>query len=288
MMAAGAFTQAQSSLRWFIDNFSAIADWRANLFRVASFRHALLTSEEPLDFDGRITYEEGEAGEFRIEDLAIVSAANADQLKENRVIVRAGERALIIGAPGVGKTQLFRALAGLWPWGRGRVIRPKGEPIFYLPRGTPYLPRGTLREVLAYPLKEDSFSGAAFTRALYRLGLERLAPLLDEARRWERELSQDEQLCLAFARILIQGPRWVLIDGTFGVLDEDVQELVLDLFNKELKGTSIIHIGGAGEAHGLFSTVLHLVKMQRPRRSAQDRPAAEGEPKSAKRTGRQP
>ncbi len=269
MMAAGAFTQAQSSLRWFIDNFSSIADWRANLFRVAAFRHALITTHEPQGFESRIEYVEGEPGEIRIDDLAIVSEANADRLKETRIVVKAGERALILGAPGVGKTQLFRALAGLWPWGAGCVTRPKGEQIFYLPRGTPYLPRGTLREVLAYPMKGDSFQTAGITRALYRLGLERLAPMLDEARRWERELSQDEQLCLAFARILIQMPPWVLIDGTFGMLDEDVLDLVLDLFAKELRSTGVIHIGGAGEAHGLFATVLHLVKLPMPKKSGE-------------------
>ena len=103
-----------------------------------------------------------------------------------------------------------------------------------MPRGTPYLPRGTLREVLAYPLKTDSFGQAAYARALYRLGIERLVRLLDETHRWDRELSQDEQLCLVFARILLQNPPWVLIDGTFGTLDDDVLELVMDVFTKEL------------------------------------------------------
>ena len=49
MMASGAFIQVQSSLRWFVDNFSTIADWRATLLRVASFRHALVNIHEPLD-----------------------------------------------------------------------------------------------------------------------------------------------------------------------------------------------------------------------------------------------
>ena len=84
--------------------------------------------------------------------------------------------------------------------------------------------------------------------------------MLDENHRWDRELSQDEQLCLVFARILIQNPPWVLIDGTFGSLDDDVLELVMDVFTNELKATGLIHIGGPGEAHPLFSTVLHLVK----------------------------
>jgi vitamin B12/bleomycin/antimicrobial peptide transport system ATP-binding/permease protein len=125
------------------------------------------------------------------------------------------------------------------------------------------LPRGSLREVLAYPLKAESFSAGAFNRALFRLGLERLAPLLDETRRWDRELSQDEQLCLVFARMLIQAPPWVVIDGTFGALDDDVLELVIDVFTNELKTSGIIHIGGAGEAHALFSRTLHLVKAPR-------------------------
>ena len=260
MMAAGAFTQAQSSLRWFIDNFSVIADWRATLLRVANFRQAVITTDEPRGFESRIVYEEGDPGRIRIENLHSVSSAHADMLKEPKVVIEAGARVLVLGAPGTGKTQLFRALAGLWPWGSGRILRPPGEQIFYLPRGTPYLPRGSMREVLAYPLKAENFSAEAFTRALFRLGLERLAPLLDETRRWDRELSQDEQLCLVFARMLIQTPPWVLIDGTFGLLDDDVLELVIDVFTKELKATGIIHIGGPGEAHDLFSANLHLIK----------------------------
>lgn len=267
MMAAGAFNQVEGSLRWFIDNFSVIADWRATLLRVASFRHALIQTQEPSGFESRITYVEGEPGAILIDDLEIVSAANADRLRETKVVVNSGERALILGAPGTGKTQLFRALAGLWPWGAGQITHPRGEQIFYLPRGTPYLPRGTLREVLAYPLKAESFGMSAFTRTLYRLGLERLVPLLDQTQRWDWELSQDEQLCLVFARILLQMPPWVLIDGTLGSLDDDILEVVIDVFGNELKHTGLIHIGAAGVAHALFSSTLHLIKAPRGQKS---------------------
>ena len=263
MMAAGAFSQAQSSLRWFVDNFSAIADWRATLLRVANFRYALMSVHEPIGCESRISYVEGAAGTIEIDDLEIVSSANADKLKERNVVVKSGERVLILGAPGTGKTQLFRALAGLWPWGMGRIVRPAAEQIFYLPRGTPYMPRGTLREVLAYPMKAENFADTAFKRALYRLGLERLAPLLDATHRWDRELSQDEQLCLAVARILLQAPPWVLVDGTFGLLEDDVLEVLIDVFTNELKNTAIIHIGGPAQAHPLFTRVLHLVKAAR-------------------------
>ncbi len=263
MMAAGAFSQAQSSLRWFIDNFSAIADWRAHLMRVANFRYAVMSVHEPRGFTSSISYAEGASGSISIEGLEIVSSAHSDRLEEERVVIKSGERVLILGAPGTGKTQLFRALAGLWPWGQGRIVRPAGEHIFYLPRGTPYMPRGTLREVLAYPQKADNFPDAAFKRALFRLGLERLAPLLDSTQRWDRELSQDEQLSLAVARILLQAPPWMLVDGTFGQLDDDVLAVLLDIFRNELKETAIIHIGGPAQAHSMFTRTLHLVKAER-------------------------
>src|SRR5882724_10356493 len=158
MQAAAAFTQAQSSLRWFVDNFSIIADWRASLTRVVSFLNDTSTTQDMQDFQSRITYMDGEAGSITIEDLDIVSPAGSDMLKERKVVVKTGERVLIVGAPGTGKTLLFRALAGLWPWGAGTVTRPKDEMMLYLPRGTPYLPRGTLKEVLAYPLEVDRFA----------------------------------------------------------------------------------------------------------------------------------
>jgi putative ATP-binding cassette transporter len=262
MMAAAAFTQAQSSLRWFVDNFSAIADWRATLLRVATFRQALLTTTDAQpDFGSRIAYAEGEPGTITIEDLEIASSTGSEMLKERKVVVRAGERVLIVGASGTGKTLLFRALAGLWPWGAGRITRPKDEPMLYLPRGNPYLPRGTLREVLAYPLKVEGFGESAFAHALSRLGLARLVPQLDETRRWDRELSQDEQLCLAFARIVLQAPLWVLIDDAFGSLEDEARERINDVFTHELERTSIIHIGRAAQARDpLFSRVLHLIE----------------------------
>jgi len=261
MMAAAAFTQAQSSLRWFVDNFSTIADWRATLLRVASFRQALTTAGDVHDFETSIAYADGDAGTMTIENLEVASPDGSEELKERSVVIHPGERVLIIGAPGTSKTLLFRALAGLWPWGSGRVTRPKDETIVYLPRGTPYLPRGTLREVLAYPYESDKYGTDAYTHSLERLGLDRLKPLLDIMRRWDRDLSQDEQLALAFARIQLQVPAWVLIDDTIGSLDDEARERIVDVFHHELARTSVIHIGRAAEAHDpLFSRVLHLVK----------------------------
>jgi putative ATP-binding cassette transporter len=264
MMAAAAFTQAQSQLRWFVDNFSIIADWRAALLRVATFRRALNATEFVRHVASTITYTEGTAGKLTIDNLEVVSSTGCDLIRERHVEVRAGERIQIAGELGTNKTLLFRALAGLWPWGTGRLLRPPGEAIYYFPRGTPYLPRGTLREVLAYPMKVEAFTPEAFKAALERMGLERLEPVLDVTRRWDRELSADEQLSLAFARVMLQAPPWLLIDGTFGSLDGDTLERVFDIFTDELKSTSIINIvsgTGSGQTREpLFTRVIHLIK----------------------------
>src|SRR6202790_5541781 len=140
MMASGAFIQVESSLRCFVDNFSTIADWRATLLRVASFRRAVIDTDVLHDVAGRIAYVPGDPGEIRIEDLEIASPAGCTMLKEKKVQINAGERILIVGESGTGKTLLFRALAGLWPWGAGRIVPPRGEKRNCMPR-TPYLPR---------------------------------------------------------------------------------------------------------------------------------------------------
>ena len=159
-------------------------------------------------------------GRIAIENLEIASPAGCTMLAERKVEVKAGERILIVGEPGTGKTLLFRALAGLWPWGAGRVSHPEGEDVFYMPR-TPYLPPGTLREALAYPSAVDKFKAEHYSAALARLGLESLEPLLDVSKRWDHELNEDEQQRLAFATLLLHAPHWVLIDEVLDGLDEE-------------------------------------------------------------------
>jgi putative ATP-binding cassette transporter len=259
MMASGAFIQVQSSLRWFVDNFSTIADWRATLLRVASFRRAVIDTDVLHDVESRIAVVAGDPGKITIDDLEIASPAGATMLEEKKVEIKAGERVLIVGESGTGKTLLFRALAGLWPWGAGRVAHPRGEELLYMPR-TPYFPPGTLREALAYPSASGAFEAPAYTKALVRLELERLVPLLDVSRRWDHELNEDEQQTLAFARVVLHAPPWILIDEVLDSLDENARRCILDLFAKDLQRTGIIHIGRADAHDHVFSRVLHLVK----------------------------
>jgi vitamin B12/bleomycin/antimicrobial peptide transport system ATP-binding/permease protein len=258
MLASGAFIQVQSSLRWFVDNFSTIADWRATLLRVALFRTAVTATDELHEVESRIDYREGASGSIVIDNLQIASVTGCTKLEEAHVEIKTSERVLIIGSSGAGKTLLFRALAGLWPWGAGSITHPKGEEWLYMSR-TPYLPPGTLREVLAYPVAVAKFQDADFARALTSMSLERYVPSLDEVKRWEHQLTEDEQQALAFARVALHRPPWLLVDEVLDSMpDEDIAK-VKKLFTTELPKTGIINIGRA-ETHGqLFKQVLHLV-----------------------------
>jgi vitamin B12/bleomycin/antimicrobial peptide transport system ATP-binding/permease protein len=279
MMAAGAFTQVQGSLRWFVDNFSVIADWRATLLRVASFRRAIVNTDTLHSVESQIAFTEGVAGTLRIENLEIASPAGATLLKETSVEIKGGERVLIVGEPGTGKTLLFRALAGLWPWGSGTVSRPRREEVLYMPR-TPYWPPGTLREALCYPLKSGNFEDAAFQEALGKLNLQRLVPMLDQARHWEQELSEEELTSLAFARVVLRAPPWILIDEVLDSLDADTLKLINGVLEKELQGSAVIHIGHPAESDKAFKRVLHLIKdptvRRLPRKGAQRKKQLDG------------
>jgi putative ATP-binding cassette transporter len=139
----------------------------------------------------------------------------------------------------------------------------------------PYLPPGTLREVLAYPQGIENFEPHAFTDALERVGLRRLASLLDRTSRWDPELNWDDQQSLMFARLLIHKPRWVVIDEVLDAIDGETRTRALEILSKDLKDAAIIHIGRGNPADPTFTRVLHLIKDPGIRRL--DRPkAAEG------------
>jgi len=206
-IASLAFVQLQSSLRWFIDNFHKMAKWRESLERVANFRRIMIVGDAADRLESRIAIADGEAGKIVVENLSISSPSGTSVSSEERLEIVSGERLLIVAA---GDLPVLLALAGLWPWGSGRIARPKTEEIVYLPRMT-YLPHGTLREVLAYPSRFEDFRGAElFPGVLVRLGMNRLIPLLDSTQRWDQVLSEDERHCVGFARameLIITGRR---------------------------------------------------------------------------------
>jgi vitamin B12/bleomycin/antimicrobial peptide transport system ATP-binding/permease protein len=259
MMVVGAFNQVQQSLRWFVDNFSQIADWRATLLRVAALRDALLAIETLGEDRGRIAVTEQADGNLVLQDLSIALGDGSAALDQPRVEVAPGEHVLIAGDAGAGKSTLFRAIAGLWPCGTGTVQLPPRTSVMFMPE-RPYLPLGTLRAAVTYPGRPGDFDDAAVRSALERVGLDRLVAELDRENRWDKDLPLDEQERLAFARVLLHRPSWVLLDAAMGSLDAKGRRLMLSLFEKELAGTAVISLGREPASDHFYSRRLKLVR----------------------------
>ncbi|MER2536351.1 MAG: ABC transporter ATP-binding protein/permease [Rhizobiaceae bacterium] len=262
MMAAAAFTQVHASLRWFVDNIGGIADWRATLLRVASFRSALLKLDTLHDVEQRIAFDTADDERMVLEDIAVASQEGCTRLSEDRVEVRPGEHVLFSGRPGSGKTLFFRAVAGLWPWGKGRILLPKGQTITFIP-AMPYVPPGTLREALTYPRGAQEFTEAALTEALEAVGLEKLSGRLSRVGRWERELTADDLRLLSFARLILHKPRWVVIDEALDMLRGNARAQVIAALARAVPDAAIVNIG---LLNGEFftRTVKLCVDSQRP------------------------
>ncbi|MGX9180883.1 ABC transporter ATP-binding protein/permease [Mesorhizobium sp. BHbdii] len=262
MMAVGAFNQVHASLRWFINNIGGIADWRATLMRVADFRIALVETDVLHDTEERITIGENPNGRLTFENLEVASRDGCTKLAKPHVEIRAGERVMITGDPRAGKTLFFRAIAGLWPWGSGRIGMPAGEVPAFVPR-KPYFPLGTLREVLNHA--DAAVSDAEISAVLAEVGLGRLSSSLDRSARWERELSDDEQRLLAFARLVLRQPKWVIIDEALDTFDGATLSRVLSMLEARLADAAILNIGRSQQNIEFFPRSLAIVKdVERP------------------------
>jgi putative ATP-binding cassette transporter len=258
MVIVGAFNQVQTALRWFVDNFSNLADWRATLLRVARFRKAILGMDDLGQAASRINFAEADDPSIKIDDLRVASPVGCVMLSEAHTDIDAKERVLIAGENGEEKAILFRAIGGLWPWGSGRITHPARNTIMFMPVRA-YIPPGSLREIIAYPHPTDSFDHPAIVNALTGVGLGHLEPHLDKVDRWDRELTDDEKQCLAFARVVLQRPGWVVVNDALDVLDPKSRQLVRTLFSQELAEVGLINIGHDQPEIGFYPRKLHLV-----------------------------
>jgi putative ATP-binding cassette transporter len=257
MMVVGAFNQVQQALGWFANNFSSIADWRATLLRVASFRKMLVTIEKAGEGQSEIELDGRHEESIVIDDLWIATPDGSLTLTEPHLEVKPGDHVLITGDRNAERA-LFQAIAGLWPWGGGRVARPHRQSMVFI--ATPgYVPPGTLREALAYPHPPQTFDDARIREAFAVVGLEHLAPMLDENERWDRRLSDNDKQCFAVARILLQKPHWVVLNRALAALDPDVARRVSAAFGQHLAEVGVIYIGPLPNGHGRFSRIVNLV-----------------------------
>ncbi|MGG5823315.1 ABC transporter ATP-binding protein/permease [Falsiroseomonas sp. HW251] len=262
MQITQAFLEVTRSLNWFVDKFPLLADWRSHVERVAALEDTF-EAAEGMEADQTITLLVGPDEQGRevlaFQDLQVGHADGNVVIQDANAEIQAGEKVLIVGESGTGKSTLFRAVAGLWPWGSGTIRTPPREKMFFMPQ-RPYLPLGTLRAALAYPASPKKFADAGMKAALERCELPHLVPRLDEEDRWDRVLSLGEQQRLAFARTLLHRPRWVFLDEATAALDEENQDSMMRLFREELAESALVSIGHRPGLDAYHDRTLHLMR----------------------------
>lgn len=260
MLVVGAFNQVQGALRWFINNFAGIANWRAILHRVISFHRALrdLAQQDCAGGPGRIRRETS-GGEVEIAGLSILTPYVSVRLSQDPIRLAPGERLLLKGTSGSGKTILFRTLAGLWDRGAGRLAMP-AQPgaVMYLPTRA-YVPPGRLVDVLGYPHTAAHFSRAEVEAALAAVGLGHLTASLDVDEHWEKLLSESEKHCVSFARVILNRPQWLVMDDTLPQLDPEARARIVTLLKGPLAHLGLIDIGNGGTPHGVFTRTVEII-----------------------------
>jgi putative ATP-binding cassette transporter len=258
MQAAAAFTAVLTALNWFAENFIRLAEWSASARRVQELNVALDQMDDEGDGALGIAIENGSDENIQLDDLSIVHRDGRVVIDDADITIKPGERVLLGGESGSGKSTLIRAIAGLWPWGEGRILLPPGAKVAFIPQ-RPYVPLGTLQDALAYPVEGALLSADKAQAVLKDVGLGYLRDkLTSEDERWDQILSGGERQRVAFGRLLISEPDIIIMDEATAALDIDSEFRLMTLLFERLPKATIISVGHRPGLQELHSRLLTL------------------------------
>ncbi len=241
MQTAQAFGQVQSALSWFVAAYATLAQWKATVDRLTGFHAAIIAAKTRAPALG-ITRISHTADSVDLREVT-VSLPDGERLVCNiDVSLRPGERWLIAGPTGTGKSTLVRAIAGIWRFGHGSIEVPERARMLFLPQRA-YLSIGSLRDALCYPSTSATFDDGELREVLDACGLSYFFGRLNESANWALLLSPGEQQRLAFARALLQRPDWLFLDEATSALDEASEGRLYRLLRERLPNAALVSVG---------------------------------------------
>jgi vitamin B12/bleomycin/antimicrobial peptide transport system ATP-binding/permease protein len=242
MQTIGAFNQLQDSLSFFVQSYKQIAEWCSVVERLSGFERALEHVHIQAATGGGVQRAEGDNTHLMVEGVDLHLPDGQPLIADVKLSISQGDTVLLGGASGSGKSTLLRAVAGIWPFGRGEIRGPRDCHVLFLPQ-KPYLPIGALREVVSYPTPIGGFDDATLREALVAVGLPEFAGRLSETGHWALQLSPGEQQRIAFARALVQKPDWLFLDEATSAVDEATEARLYRLVHERLEGTTVFSVG---------------------------------------------
>jgi putative ATP-binding cassette transporter len=259
MQTAQGFQQAIAALSWPTDNLSKLADWRASAERMMGLHDAIVLligrkAAEP----GALAVSRADKPTLAFSDVVVADPDGETVIARFSSEIGAGERVMISGEPGAAD-KLFKAAAGLWPWGSGRILLPAGAEVFFAPQ-RPYLPIGPLCEAVSYPDTPDRFGETEIAAALRRVGLDHLAQRLIESDNWEQSLNIGDQQRLGIARLLLHRPGWIFLQEATDALDSKEEAEMMQLLGRTFEGATVITIAHHGELEPFHQRKLALMR----------------------------
>ena len=257
MQISSAFGHVQGSLSWFIGAYNTFATWKATADRLLGFHDAIENARAEMRSKSGVQQSEDTESELVIDNVSLTLPNGSPLMTTSSAVIKPGESVLIRGPSGAGKSTLFRAIAGIWPFGAGQVRLPRNPRRLFLPQ-RPYLPIGTLREVIAYPMRDGGFSDENVSDALTTVGLQHLNARLNEQQNWSMQLSPGEQQRVAFARAVLQQPAWLFLDEATSSLDENAEQQLYRMLKEKLPQTTVISIGHRPSLQDFHTRTLEL------------------------------
>jgi vitamin B12/bleomycin/antimicrobial peptide transport system ATP-binding/permease protein len=258
--AVNAFSYVQNALSFIINSYNDIATWEAVTQRLGDFEERLLAIQKSVHAPQSIVIRRRGGGGVAVDQLDLDLPDGTPLLRGVTFSVDRGDALLIIGPSGSGKSTLLRAIAGIWPFGRGRIRLDKGQ-IAFVPQ-RPYLPLGTLAEVLLYPSAGKISVPVDLPAVLEAVGLGELADELDKVENWSARLSLGEQQGLVFARILLTQPKLLFLDEATSALDETAETRLLGLLRTESWRPTVVSVGHGAILRKFHNQTVDLAKFK--------------------------
>jgi len=247
VQTAGAFGSVQTALSFFVTVYRDLAEWRATIERLDGFDRSIGIARATAPAVSTLPQEDAvpsvatKTG-LTIGGLSVHLPNGAPLVASEDLFIEAGERALVTGPSGGGKSTFFRAIAGLWPFGTGTVKVPRGAKLMMLPQ-RPYFPVDSLEAAVSYPSEPGDFESARIKQVLESVGLPALAQRLSDEVHWNQVLSLGEQQRLGIARAILQAPDYLFLDEATASLDEASEAKLYLLLQEALPRATIVSIG---------------------------------------------